>query len=200
MCNRDRILLCIAFVILISSCASRKRYSTESYFVSSNLERIKGKYFMDRKSLLDFFNIKASDYNVKSTSKYYEVYETTGEIFRPVTGKERFLQDSIGLAFILLNFNGKDSLNIMYRDSDFWYKKTYKGKLKKKYFEIVLQNKRYPFFPIASRHDVDKIKIGFSQSGDLLVHSYSEHWGTFLLFGAHAGGDEYSISLKRLSE
>ncbi len=153
---------------------------------------------MDRKSLYEFFNIKASDYDVKSTNKYYGAYETTGGIFRPITIKEKLSQDSIGLNFILLDFNGKDSLNIVYRDSDFWYRKSYKGKLKKDYFEIVLQNKRYPFFPIASRHDVDKIRVGLNQSGDLLVHNYSEHWGTFLLFGAHSGGDEYSISLKRI--
>lgn len=197
--EKNNILLSIVFAILVSSCVSRKHYSSESYFISSDLEKINGKYFMDRKSLYDFFNIKASDYYVKSTNKYYRVDKTTGDIFEPIS-KVKCPQDSIDLDFILVSFNGKDSLNIIYRDSELWYKKSYKGKLKKNYFEIVLQNKRYPFFPIASRHDVDKIRVGLSQSGDLLVHSYSEHWGTFLLFGAHAGGDEYSISLRRMSD
>ncbi len=199
---KDYNILILAFVvvIIVTSCASRKHYSSEEYFITSDFEKINGRYFMDRKSLYHFFNIKASDYYPESTNRHYRVGESTGDILGPTTVKEELPQDSIGLDFILLSFNGKDSLNIMYRDSDFWYKKSYRGKIKKNYFEIVLQNKRYPFFPIISRHDVDKIRVGLSQSRDLLVHNYSEHWGTFLLFGAHAGGDEYFISLKRLSE
>jgi hypothetical protein len=191
--------LFIFIIIVLSSCSSsRKHYSFESSFTSSDLKKVNGKYCIDRVDLYEFFNIKAKDYIVQSTNKYYGTYETSGDIVDAVAIEENLSKDSVGLDFIILKFNGLDSLSIMYRDYDFWYKKTYKGKLKENYFEITLQNKRYPFFPIISRHDVDRIKIGLSQLGEVLVHNYNEHWGTFLLFGAHTGGDEYSISLKRM--
>lgn len=153
---------------------------------------------MDRKNLYYFFNIRATDFDSEYIGKYYGAYETTGSILELVCVNERLSKDSVDNEFIILDFNTKDTLNIIYRDSSFWYKTSYKGKLKNKYFEISLQNKRYPFFPIVSRHDVDRIRVGVNQSGKVVVHNYSEHWGTFLLFGAHSGGDEIAFLLEKI--
>lgn len=188
-------LLIVLLLISMFSCSVRKHYSSDSYFVSSDFKALNGKYFMDRDDLYEFLNIKAVDYGGRYTNKYSGVYTTTGKISGPVLMDEALSQDSTN--FIILDFNGKDTLNITYRDDDFWYKTSYKGKLKKKYFQISLQNKRYPFFPVISRHDVDRIRIGMNQTEEVVIHNYSEHWGTFLLFGAHSGGDERAIKLEK---
>jgi len=188
----------IVFATLFTSCSSvRKHYSVESYFASENLDVLNGRYVMDRKNLYEFFNVKAADYEVRYTNKYYGVDVMKGSILEPVSPDE-ILQDSTKLDFIILDFNGKDTLNIIYRDNSFWYKTSYHGKLKEKYFEIYLQKKRYPFFPIFSRFDIDRIRLGINNSGKVIIHNYSEHWGTLLLFGAHSGGDEYAFSLERI--
>lgn len=191
--------LAFALTILLSSCIStRKHYSSELHFGDLNLNELNGKYAIDRKSLYYYFNIRTTDFNTGYSGKYYGAYETTGSILKSRSIEEIFSQDSINKEFVILNFNGKDTLNIIYRDDSFWYKTSYKGKVKNKYFEISLQNKRYPFFPIISRHDVDRIRVGMNQSRKVVVHNYSEHWGTFLLFGAHSGGDEDAFLLEKI--
>jgi hypothetical protein len=191
--------LLFVLTVLLSSCLStRKHYSAELHFGDFNLNALNGKYVMDRKNLYYFFNIRATDFDSEYIGKYYGAYETTGSILELVCVNERLSKDSVDNEFIILDFNTKDTLNIIYRDSSFWYKTSYKGKLKNKYFEISLQNKRYPFFPIVSRHDVDRIRVGVNQSGKVVVHNYSEHWGTFLLFGAHSGGDEIAFLLEKI--
>lgn len=191
--------LAFALTILLSSCIStRKHYSSELHFGDFNLSELNGKYAVNRKNLYHFFNIRATDFDTEYMGKYYGAYETTGSILESISVNEILSQDSVNNEFIILDFNTKDTLNIIYRDNSFWYKTSYKGKLKNKYFEIRLQNNRFPFFPIISRHDVDRIRVGINQSRKVVVHNYSEHWGTFLLFGAHSGGDEDAFLLERI--
>jgi len=194
------VLTSIILIAVLSSCYSpRQHYSKESHFAPSNLEKLNSKYFLERKNLYKFFNIVVLD--SESKDYVYLRHRETPNIYAPVSKNEVLHDtDTIGHNFVILNFNGKDTLNVIYRDNDFWYRTSYKGKLKKKYFEISLQNKRYPFFPLFSRHDVDRIRIGQTQTGETAVHNLDEHWGTVLLFGGLILGDESALILRRLEE
>jgi len=193
--NKNIFIISI-IITLVTSCIPRK-YLPSSNFEFIDTKDINGKYYINRKDLYEFFNIKAIHYEIASSRKFYGAHKTIGRKI-PVNKEDTSLNDSLNLDFVILNFNGKDSLNILYRDSNFWYEVSYKGKFKKNFFEISLQNKRLPFFPLFVRYDVDRIRIGVNSEKKLLVYNYNEHWGMFLLFGAHAGGDEYSISLDKI--
>ncbi|HCO66328.1 MAG TPA: hypothetical protein DIT04_01000 [Dysgonomonas sp.] len=186
------IFIAVIITIITPSCAHRN-YLPSSSFVSVNPKDLDGKYLINREDLYEFFNVKADDYKVSSTRKFYGAYQTAGDKLASANEEAVSNHD-----FIILGFNGRDSLNIVYRDNDFWYKTSYKGKWKNNFFEISLQKKRLPFFPLFVRYDVDRIRIGVNSDKKLLVYNYSEHWGMFLLFGAHSGGDEYSITLDRI--
>lgn len=194
-----KILYIIIIAILISSCASR-HYLPTSSFVSAHLKDLNGKYYMDRKDMYKYFNIVAFDYEDKNTI-YHSNHKEIANISTPISINNIPLIDSVGNKFVILDFNGVDTLNITYRDNISWYKVSYKGKMKKNFFEISLQNKRFPFWPFFSLYEVDRIRIGLTKSNKVLVYNYSEHWrGALLLFYDVANGSEESILLKKLNK
>ncbi|WP_145996301.1 hypothetical protein [Dysgonomonas massiliensis] len=197
--------LYLLVIFTLSSCLSlsgRKHYSEESYFVpyTDSVIDISGKYKMNKEELYRYMNINANNFDYFVSNKHHKPYEVVGTPFRETTIDEKLTTDSTKLNFVTFNFNGKDTLQVVYRDNDFWYEVKYKGNLKKDCFEVMLQNKRYPFFPIISRFDADRIRIGRNKSNEVVIHNYSEHWGTFLFFGAHNGGDESAFILERIEE
>lgn len=198
-------------MLLFASCRSQQL--SESNFIKTDLSVINGKYFTHQRILRGYFNIALSkeecttlECNLRCKGRMYNEDDI------PLNGKWAGVRNVKGSAssyvtpkkyedidYFVLSFNGTDILRLTYRDNGIWYTIGYKGKFKKNHFEISIQNTQLPFFPLFSRYDVDRIKIGIDANNNVLVYNFSKHYGTFLLFGAHTDdGTEHSVILKRV--
>lgn len=60
----------------------------------------------------------------------------------------------------------------------------FKGKFKKKYFEVYLDKKRIFFPPIYCKTNINRLRIGLTQNQQLVINRHYDYSGMFLLFAA----------------
>lgn len=82
----------------------------------------------------------------------------------------------------------KENATMVFEIDSVIHKKNYKGKLKNNYFEITLKKKIIPIPFIYFIRQIEKVKIGKDEEGNLLVHYWEDHLG-WVIIGA--AGDTY---------
>lgn len=60
----------------------------------------------------------------------------------------------------------------------------FKGKFKKHYFEVYLDKKRVFFPPIYCKTRINRLRIGLTQSKELVINQHYDYSGMFLFFAA----------------
>jgi len=99
--------------------------------------------------------------------------------------------------FIKIELNDKrDSLKLSYYTENGLENLSYKGKWKKKFFEIHFSKKRI-YIPALTMVDVDRLRIGSGKELDLLVYHYEENFGWILFFAAGNNPEEYANSFPK---
>jgi len=92
--------------------------------------------------------------------------------------------------FITISIESDNKLIISYVDDSISEKITFNGKMKKKFFEIYFEKKQF-FIPlICSRISIDRIRIGKTKDGKLLIRNFDDHSGHILPVGGAGTSSE----------
>ena len=73
----------------------------------------------------------------------------------------------------------------------------FKGKKKRRWWKYYLSCKVYPFYPLFLYVDIDKLRIGLDENGDLLVNNYYDREGAILILSDGHSGNIISIYQKK---
>jgi|GEM_PF-271178 KWG repeat domain protein len=94
-----------------------------------------------------------------------------------------------------------DSLFVSYKQLREWVLQdttaVFKGKKKRKYWRHYFQFRIIPFYPIIAVSQIDKIRIGSDDNGDLLVKHFIENEGAILMVGAGYSYENVTIYQKK---
>ncbi len=66
----------------------------------------------------------------------------------------------------------------------------FKGKFKKRYYQVFLQRDQIFFPPIYWIKDIERLRFSISKDSMLVINKYSDHSGMILLFGAGSSWKE----------
>lgn len=87
---------------------------------------------------------------------------------------------------LFFKINSKSELEIEYKNIlGGTEKRFFKGKFRRKYFEIYLEKKRIPFAPIYSITSINRLRVAIDNQNNLVINHYENHSGMILLM---AGG------------
>ena len=103
------------------------------------------------------------------------------------------LQDLFGISNnssnLLIKINDNSELEIQFKNVLGGKESRYfKGKFKKKYFEIYLEKKRIPFAPIYNIIQVNRFRVSLDKNNNIIIDHYFNHSGMILMM---AGGTIY---------
>jgi len=94
--------------------------------------------------------------------------------------------------FIHMRTEGNNKLIISYTNTNGKHEEVYEGELKKKFFEIYYKKDQIIIPLIFSNINVDRLRIGKTKNGELLINHFVEGFGNLLLFaGGSGGGDNF---------
>lgn len=110
----------------------------------------------------------------------------------------------------LFRLNNKDSNCIVLIDSNsdliIKYKnvlggveqRSFKGKFRRKYFEIYLEKKLIPFAPIYGLTSISRLRIALDKKNNLIIDHYENHSGVILLMAGGSSNKE-QFSFKQIT-
>lgn len=95
---------------------------------------------------------------------------------------------------VKVSFDNSGDLRIIYNDSNFQnpQQKVFKGKFKKKYFEIYFEKKRVVFPPIYWVINVHRLRLAVGKDSTLIAEKHYNHSGMILMLGAGSSYTSYN--------
>ena len=95
---------------------------------------------------------------------------------------------------VTMKFDVSGELRISYKDPQLkdLQQKVFKGKFKKKYFEIYFEKKRVVFPPIYWVVQIDRLRLAVGKDATLIAQKYYDHSGMILLMGAGSSYTSYN--------
>ena len=144
----------------------------------SNFQQLNGNYT----SLSQTYRVQSNPTtrinNYVSLLKLFNIYEQTNAV------DVKFISDNqVQLSY----WSATDS-------GTFFTERVFSGKPKKKYLQIFLRKERFNIPPIYGYNDIDRIRIGKTPTGDLLVMNHFETIGYIFIFaGGGSGNDAYTF-------
>lgn len=85
----------------------------------------------------------------------------------------------------------KENVIMIFEIDSFLHKKTYRGKLKNNCFEITIKKKIIPIPFIYFIRQIEKVRIGRNEEGDLLIHYWEDNLGWVIMAAGHTYEFEY---------
>lgn len=95
---------------------------------------------------------------------------------------------------VKISFDDSGDLRIVYNNPDFKkpQQQVFKGKLKKKYFEIYFEKKNVFFPPVYCKTKIDRLRIAIAKDSTLFTQRFYESSGMFLLMAAGTSYNSYN--------
>jgi len=87
--------------------------------------------------------------------------------------------------FVTIVSENPNEIKLIYQSDSSKQEKIFTGEMKKNYFEIYFSNRKFVIPLLYSTYDIERIRIGKSKEGKLLIRDYSCQCGNLLLL---AGG------------
>ncbi len=151
---------------LFSSCAT-----------GLHIRKSQMKYFDKKKSIIvdnNSFNVHGRRYGNPTLLTLLEIYPTNAD-------------------WVSIHTNDSLKFQVTYKDSDTVKKKIFDGQFDKKgYYEIFLRNESKTIPIIYGRHNMNRIRIAWTNQGDLIVDNDWNESGHILIFGAGDRGGRQS--------
>ncbi len=164
--TRKKVLILIVSLFLIYSCGTYRINKTSDFKKTTNLDSLNGNYF----------------------SRPFLLEKTYNQDFFSLINKSNTQSDFFNLEFIDKN-NLKISYNEIAENKLMPKEIILKGKRKKKFFEIYLSKSQF-FIPILyGNFNIDRLRIGFDETGKVLVRNFSDFSGNILFIGSGFSGE-----------
>lgn len=175
--NRYHYLL-FFICIALSSCGTWQHFKTSDFAKIESPEELDGTYV----------NCSVGTDKKNDTLDYWlDSYITIMWLFQISnysTGNEYKYVD-----FVTLAYEKPDKVRLTFDTDSISESRVFEGKMKKKYFEIYFK-KHQVFIPlIFSSIDIERIRIGKTKDGKLLIRSFNEGVGNLLFLAGGSGGE-----------
>jgi len=93
--------------------------------------------------------------------------------------------------FVHIKTEDKDKLIISYINKEGKQERVYKGKLKKKFFEIYHSKEQFYIPLIISRINISRVRIGKTKKGELLINHFADQSGNLLMLAGGWAEDKF---------
>ena len=95
---------------------------------------------------------------------------------------------------VKISFDDSGDLRIVYNNPDFKkpQQQIFKGKLKKKYFEVYFEKEKVFFPPVYCKTKIDRLRIAIAKDSTLFTQRFYESSGMFLLMAGDTSYNSYN--------
>lgn len=131
---------------------------------------------------------------VNVNSSLNKAFSNTASSHPDVTLTNLFEMNGMTNKQVTVSFDKEGDIKISYKDMLEGERfKCFKGKFKKRYYEIYLEKKRIPFPPIYWLTQVNRLRISLDKENNLLVDKYFNHSGMILMMSAGTSSKDQFI-------
>lgn len=164
----------IISLFFFASCGTWRINKTSDFAKLNSLGDIEGTYYGRAES---------ANYERYRKHKEYSYYLNNQE------NATRLFDISNNADFITISFENSNKLKLSFYNDTISQTAYFEGKFNGKFFEIYLQKKQF-FIPlIYSNVNINRLRIGKSKKGELLVQNFYDQSGNLLLFAGGYGGE-----------
>ena len=144
----------LVFVLIFTSCGTMRVNKTSDFAAINDAKSLDG-YYLNR--------IK-SDYYARSILSCFNIKDYAD--------------------FVTIVSENPNEIKLIYQSDSTKQEKVFTGEMKKNYFEIYFSNRKFVIPLLYSTYDIERIRVGKSKDGKLLIRDYSCQCGNLLLLAA----------------